>query len=92
MKKKPSADLWVGQTDEAEIGYTYEEIDKVLYLLVDQKMKIEEVVSLGHQAKMVNDLCKMMMKSQFKRRPPVIAKVGHRTINIDFRYLRDWGA
>ncbi|MCL4509480.1 MAG: NAD+ synthase [Bacteroidetes bacterium] len=92
VKKKPSADLWVGQTDEAEIGYTYEEIDKVLYLLVDQRMRIEEVISLGHPAKMTNDLYRMMMRSQFKRRPPIIAKVGHRTINVDFRYLRDWGA
>lgn len=92
VKKKPTADLWVGQTDEGELGYTYEDIDKVLYLLVDQKMKIEEVVSLGHSAKMVDDLCRMIMRSQFKRRPPIIAKVGHRTINVDFRYLRDWGA
>ncbi len=92
VKKKPSADLWAGQTDEAELGYTYADIDKALYLLVDQKMKIEEVISRGHPAKIVNDLYKKMMTSQFKRRPPIIAKVGHRTINVDFRYLRDWGA
>ena len=92
VKKKPSADLWIGQTDEDELGYTYENIDKALYLLVDQKMKIEEVISRGHPAKMVHDLYKRMMTSQFKRRPPIIAKVGHRTINLDFRYLRDWGS
>ena len=92
VKKKPSADLWAGQTDEAELGYSYEEIDKVLYLLVDQKMKTGEVVALGFPEKMVDDLYRMMVRSQFKRRPPIIAKVGHRTINVDFRYLRDWGA
>ena len=92
VNKKPSADLWVGQTDEDELGYTYEEIDKVLYLLVDQKMKIEEVISLGNPAKIVNGMHKMIVRSQFKRRPSIIAKVGHRTINVDFRYLRDWGA
>ncbi len=92
VKKKPSADLWIGQTDEDEIGYSYEEIDKALYLLVDQKMKTEEVVALGFPEKMVNDLYRMMVRSQFKRRPPIIAKVGNRTINVDFRYLRDWGA
>lgn len=92
VKKKPSADLWIGQTDEDELGYTYEEIDKVLYLLVDQKMKIEEVISLGNPPKIVNDIHRMIVRSQFKRRPPIIAKVGHRTINVDFRYLRDWGA
>ncbi len=92
LKKKPTADLWVGQTDEGELGYTYQEIDKVLYLLVDQKMKVEQVVNLGHPAQMVKDLYGKIVRSQFKRRPPIIAKVGHRTINIDFRYLRDWGA
>ncbi len=92
IKKKPSADLWEGQTDEADLGYSYAEIDEVLYLLVDQKMRIEEVAERGFPLKMVKDLHRMTVKSQFKRRPPVIAKVGHRTINVDFRYLRDWGA
>lgn len=92
IKKKPSADLWAGQTDEDELGYRYREIDEVLYLLVDHKMKIDEVVALGHDSGMVRDLHKMIVRSQFKRTPPIIAKVGHRTINVDFRYLRDWGA
>ena len=92
LKKKPTADLWVGQTDEGELGYAYQDIDKVLYLLVDQKMKVDDVINLGHPAKMVGDLYRKIVQSQFKRRPPIIAKVGHRTINVDFRYLRDWGA
>ncbi len=92
VKKKPSADLWAGQTDEQELGYKYREIDEVLYLLVDHKMKIEEVVAQGHNPEMVRDLHRMIVRSQFKRTPPIIAKVGHRTINVDFRYLRDWGA
>jgi NAD+ synthase len=33
----------------------------------------------------------IVQKSQFKRRPPVVAKVSHRTVNVDFRYARDWG-
>jgi NAD+ synthase len=92
LKKKPTADLWAGQTDEGELGYTYQDIDKALYLLVDQKMKVDQVVGLGHPSQMVKDLYRKIMRSQFKRRPPIIAKVGHRTINVDFRYLRDWGA
>jgi NAD+ synthase len=92
LKKKPTADLWAGQTDEGELGYTYQDIDKVLYLLVDQKMKADDVIELGHPTKIVRDLYRKIVHSQFKRRPPIIAKVGHRTINIDFRYLRDWGA
>ncbi len=91
VKKKPTADLWEGQTDEGELGYTYQDIDKVLYLLVDQKMKIDDVIELGYPQQIVRDLYRKIMRSQFKRRPPIIAKVGHRTINVDFRYLRDWG-
>lgn len=91
VKKKPTADLWEGQTDEGELGYTYQDIDKVLYLLVDQKMKVNEVIELGYPQQIVRDLYRKIMRSQFKRRPPIIAKVGHRTINVDFRYLRDWG-
>ena len=92
VNKKPTADLWTGQTDEGELGYSYRDIDKVLYLLVDQKMRVDDVVSMGHPTKIVKDLHKKIVGSQFKRRPPIIAKVGHRTINVDFRYLRDWGA
>ena len=91
LEKKPSADLWAGQTDEGEIGYTYKVMDEVLYLLVDQKMKIDEVIEAGFSPKIVGDLHSKIVSSQFKRRPPIIAKVGHRTINVDFRYLRDWG-
>ena len=35
IKKPPSADLWSGQTDEEEIGYTYNEIDLLLHYLID---------------------------------------------------------
>jgi NAD+ synthase len=36
IDKPPSADLWSGQTDEGELGFTYEEVDRLLYLLVDR--------------------------------------------------------
>ncbi len=36
IQKPPSADLWVGQTDEGELGFTYDEVDQLLYLLVEK--------------------------------------------------------
>ena len=42
IDKPPSADLWEGQTDEGELGFTYEEVDKLLYLLVDQRYSPQE--------------------------------------------------
>ena len=47
LNKPPSADLWVGQTDEAEMGLKYEEVDRLLYLLVDQRCTPEECVEAG---------------------------------------------
>jgi len=91
ITKKPSADLWVGQNDEAELGFSYNDADVILYHLYDLRYSEDEVVSLGFDKALVRAIVKRVMRNQFKRLPPVIAKVGLRTINIDFRYLRDWG-
>lgn len=90
IKKAPSADLWEGQSDESELGFTYEEADGVMYLLIDKMYKPEVVSSLGYDEKLVNRIYGMIKKSQYKRRMPLIAKISERTINVDFRYLRDW--
>jgi len=90
--KTASADLWAGQSDEAEIGYRYRDIDRVLWRLVERRDRPEEVVAEGFPKRMVLDLHRRMTRSQFKRRPPVIAKLTRRAVNIDFRYPRDWGS
>ena len=91
VDKKPSADLWPGQTDETEMGITYDEVDQVLYLLVDERMDPERVISLGFTAPFVQDVLRRVRRNQYKRMMPIIAKVGSRTPGIDFRYPRDWG-
>lgn len=91
LNKAPSADLWVGQTDEEELGYTYEEVDKLLYLLVDQRYTPEECIDAGFQEDFVHGVVKRVMGNQFKRVMPPIAKVSNRTIGYDFLYPRDWG-
>jgi len=91
IDKPPSADLWKGQTDEGEIGYSYAEIDRLLYFLVDKRYSREMLQDLKIPVKMIRDIQGRIQKSQFKRRPPVIAKLSNRTINQDFRYCRDWG-
>ena len=90
IKKPPSADLWLGQSDESELGFTYEVADSLMYLLIDKMYKPEVVTSLGYDESLVNVIYDRIKKSQYKRRMPLIAKVSERTINIDFRYLRDW--
>jgi len=92
IKKAPSADLWIGQTDEEELGYTYEEIDQLLHYLIDLRYPDEILLDLGYSTKTIKDIKDKIQKNQFKRRPPVIAKLTNRTINQDFRYCRDWGS
>lgn len=91
VEKKPSADLWVGQTDEEELGFTYEEVDRLLYYMVDRRYEPRDLVELGFDAHFVQAVSRRIQSSQYKRRPPVIAKISVRTIDRDFRYPRDWG-
>lgn len=91
LKKAPSADLWVGQSDEAELGYTYKEVDQLLYYLVDERRSKEELAELGFDPRRIRQVHRQVQYSQFKRRLPVIAKISLRTIERDFRYARDWG-
>ncbi len=91
VTKQPSADLWAGQTDEQELGFSYQEVDELLYLLVDQRYSREELITEGFQVDFIDQIARRIMNSQYKRRLPVIAKVSQRTIDRDFRYARDWG-
>jgi len=90
LVKKPSAGLWPGQTDEEEIGLAYEELDQILYLLVDGRRKPEEVIKAGFERKKVRRIVEMIKKSEFKRRRPPIAKISTRTVGHDFLYPYDW--
>ncbi|HZM20870.1 MAG TPA: NAD+ synthase [Anaerolineales bacterium] len=91
VDKAPSADLWAGQTDEGELGFTYEAVDKLLYLLVDQRYSQQECVEEGFDEKFVSSVIMRVRRNQFKRMMPPIAKLSNRTIGYDFLYLRDWG-
>lgn len=91
VDKPPSADLWEGQTDEKELGFTYDDVDKLLYLLVDQRYSPQEAIEAGFNEKFVNAVTTRIRRNQFKRMFPPIAKISNRTIGYDFLYLRDWG-
>jgi NAD+ synthase len=92
VQKDPSADLWAGQTDEAELGFTYAEVDKLLYLMVDERYEAADLIAeAGLDERFVRAVYRRVQGSQYKRRLPVIAKISARTIDRDFRYARDWG-
>jgi NAD+ synthase len=92
IQKQPSADLWQGQTDEGELGVTYAEADKLLYHLIDERASKKELITLGFEEKRVREVTERVRRMQFKRKPPLIAKVSRRTVDYDFQYARDWGA
>jgi NAD+ synthase len=92
IKKKPSADLWRGQSDESELGFTYKQADELLYYMIDQRYSDKELAALGFTPGLIKRVKSLIRKNQFKRVMPIIAKVSNRTINIDFRYNRDWGS
>jgi len=91
IEKAPSADLFAGQTDEADLGFTYAQADRALYFLVDQRRRPEDLVADGFDRALVDALLRRVVANQYKRLPPVIAKLSDRTVNQDFRYLRSWG-
>ena len=91
VEKSPTADLWLGQTDEGELGFTYAEVDRLLYLLVDQRYSPADCVAAGFAESFVKIVVERMRRYHFKRILPPVAKLSNRTIGYDFLYLRDWG-
>lgn len=91
IDKKPSADLWEGQTDEQELGFSYQMADEILYYLTDERMKPEEVAALGYDENIIKSVIRRMKTAQYKRKLPVIANVSERGMGTDFKYPRDWG-
>jgi NAD+ synthase len=88
IRKAPSADLWPGQTDEAEAGFSYPELDRLLFWRIDKRRSIDEVVALGFSRELVERVDRMVASAEFKRQVPPIAKLGPRTAGIDYLYPR----
>ena len=91
VEKKPTADLWKNQTDEGELGFSYKDVDRLLYYMIDERRSDAELVSMGMDKGFISEVKKRVTMNQFKRRPPLVAKISQRTVNVDFRYVRDWG-
>jgi len=91
IKKPPSADLWDGQSDEKDLGYTYAQLDAVMKLYVEDRISKDEIIKKGYDSDMTNMIIKRIFRNHFKRKMPVIAKLTSRTLNHDFNYPRDIG-
>lgn len=91
LTKAPSADLWEEQTDEKELGFTYDEADEILYQLVDLRLSAQDLAQAGYNPALLAQIERRIRLNHYKRKPPIIAKVSTRTVGVDFHYLRDWG-
>jgi NAD+ synthase len=88
IEKAPSADLWPDQTDEGEGGFSYPDLDRILYWRIDRRRSVEEVAALGFDRQLVERVDRMVATSEFKRQVPPIAKLGPRTAGVDYLYPR----
>jgi NAD+ synthase len=88
VAKPPSADLWPGQTDEGELGASYDELDRILYALVDRRWTVERCVGAGLDEALVRWTAERVARYEFKRQMPPVAKVSLRTPGIDHLYPR----
>ncbi|MCX6641573.1 MAG: NAD+ synthase [bacterium] len=90
QEKTPSADLWEGQSDEGELGFTYAEADRFLVRWIDGRYNRDELLAEGFSPDFIDCIMKRVTDNQFKRTLPVIPKLSNRTIGADFLYPRDW--
>ena len=88
LAKPPSADLWPGQTDEAELGASYDDLDRILFALVDRRWSQERCVAAGLDAALVAWVAQRVARHEFKRQTPPVAKLSLRTPGIDHLYPR----
>ena len=47
LRKTPTGDLWIGQTDEDELGFSYAQVDRLLVLMVDRRWRRAELLRPG---------------------------------------------
>jgi NAD+ synthase len=75
LNKAPSADLWEGQSDEEELGYSYKHMDEVLKVMVDEQKSKEELLKLGFEKDLIERLEYRIKANAFKGKLPTIAKI-----------------
>lgn len=89
IEKKPTADLWPGQTDEDELGAPYCILDSIMHLFLDERKKEEEIIEIGYDKDLVYNTVRRIFRTQFKRTLPPTPKISSRTLDADFLFPHD---
>ncbi len=75
IDKPPTADLWKGQTDEGELGFTYAEVDKLLHMLLEERRSPDECIKSGFKQAFIEKVIRRMQANEFKRKMPPVAAI-----------------
>ena len=75
VNKAPSADFFEGQSDEADLGYSYAKIDSLLKKMIDENRRNDELLDFGFEDKFIENIKKRVKINEFKRKLPIIAKI-----------------
>lgn len=75
INKAPSADLFEGQTDENEIGFSYIEMDPVIHAITELGMKPGEIIEKGHDEKLVKLVDSRIKSMSYKLNVPIISTI-----------------
>lgn len=84
-RRPPTAGLWEGQTDEEELGITYDELDPILHGLEQLRSEAEIAAATGSTLARVRDVAQRVAQHRHKRRLPPVPKLGLRTVGLDWR-------
>ena len=88
IAKPPTADLWKGQTDEGELGFSYEDVDQLLFLMVDKHFTPQQCIQAGHPEAFVSKVVNTIRQNTFKR---TVAPIAYLEGNYDFVNDPEWG-
>ncbi len=75
IEKTPSADLWEGQSDEEEMGVSYQMIDKFSYMYFDKKENIETIIKSGINKEYCDKIINTYNRNNFKRIGPTLLQL-----------------
>jgi len=81
IEKTPTADLWPGQSDEAELGFTYSEVDKLLYLMMERNHGLNELRELGFAESFIEKVSDKINKAKYKRCLPIAPQINQDMIH-----------
>jgi NAD+ synthase len=82
LTKAPSADLWEGQSDEDELGFTYAEVDRLFHHMIDCQLPENQLLELGFAAGLIDKVRSRVKSMAFKRMPAPVAGIAGR-VNPD---------